>query len=34
MTEKLFENDVYFWECEDVVNACDTCKNGIHVEQD
>lgn len=34
MTEKLFENDAYLWECEAVVNACELCKNGFAVELD
>ena len=34
MTEKLFENDAYLWECEAVVTACEPCKNGFAVELD
>ena len=34
MTEKLFENDAYLWECEAVVTACELCKNGFAVELD
>ena len=34
MTEKLFENDAYLWECEAVVTACESCKNGFAVELD
>ena len=34
MTEKLFENDAYLWECEAVVSACEPCKNGFAVELD
>ena len=34
MTEKLFENDAYLWECEAVVTACKPCKNGFAVELD
>ena len=34
MTEKLFENNAYLWECEAVVTACEPCKNGFAVELD
>lgn len=34
MTEKLFENDAYLWECEAKVTACEPCKNGFAAELD
>lgn len=34
MTEKLFENDAYLWECDAVVTACEAAKNGFAVELD
>lgn len=34
MTEKLFENDAYLWQCEAKVTACEPCKNGYAAELD
>lgn len=34
MTEKLFENDAYLWECDAVVTACESAKKGYAAELD